>query len=151
MNSVNIFGYIARDPEFRYTQNGICIMSFTVAVNDRIKRGEQWEDIAHFVNCSLFGNRAKALEGKLTKSCAVCVSGKLRQQIWQDENGQNKSKLDVVALDLNVCKWAGEQTKSAAYAPQMQPDYARHPSSYTDGYIPVTQPVIRKDDASIPF
>jgi len=97
INSVTISGNLTRDPELRQTQGGMAILSLGVAVNDRRRNPQsgEWEDYANFVDCTVFGNRAEALSKILTKGMKVCINGRLHYRSWQDQNGQNRSKLEV--------------------------------------------------------
>lgn len=60
INKVIVTGNLTRDPELRETGDGLQILSFGVAVNDRRKnqQTQQWEDRPNFVDCTMFGNRA---------------------------------------------------------------------------------------------
>ena len=44
MNKLVIIGNLVKDPESRTTKDGIGLCSFTVAVNERQKKGDKWED-----------------------------------------------------------------------------------------------------------
>ena len=61
INRVNISGHLTRDPELRMTPKGTQVLSFGIAVNDRRLNREtnQWEDYPNFVECTMFGTRAK--------------------------------------------------------------------------------------------
>jgi len=101
INRVVITGNLTRDPEVRATQSGTCVMSLSVAVNDRRRNAEtgEWEDAPNFVDVTMFGNRAQALSARLAKGDKVAVEGKLRWQQWERDD-EKRSKLDVVAEEL---------------------------------------------------
>ena len=101
INRVVLTGNLTRDPELRRTQSGMAILSFGIAVNDRRKNPQtgEWEDYANFIDCTMFGNRAKALSEHLAKGAKVAVEGKLRWQSWE-RDGQKRTKLDVVADEV---------------------------------------------------
>ena len=69
INRVIISGNLTRDPELRSTQSGMDVMSFGVAVNDRRRNPQtnEWEDYPNFVDCTMFGNRARSLHQYLSK------------------------------------------------------------------------------------
>ena len=46
INSVVLVGNLTRDPELRHTPSGTAVTTLRIAVNDRIKRGEEWQDAA---------------------------------------------------------------------------------------------------------
>jgi len=140
INSVTISGNLTRDPELRQTQSGMAILSLGVAVNDR-RRNQQtgeWEDYANFVDCTVFGNRAEALSKILTKGMKVCINGRLHYRSWQDQNGQNRSKLEVNVNELEFMTsrggngGAGYQGNGGGYQQRSQGSYAASaPAQYS--------------------
>ena len=101
INVVAISGNCTRDASLRSTQGGTAVLTFGVAVNERRKnpQTDEWENVPQFVDCTLFGNRATALQQYLTKGTKVAVYGKLRYSSW-DDNGQKRSKLEVIAEEV---------------------------------------------------
>ena len=75
INRVIISGNLTRDPELRSTQSGMDVMSFGVAVNDRRRNPQtnEWEDYPNFVDCTMFGNRARSLHQYLSKGTKVAI------------------------------------------------------------------------------
>ena len=115
VNRVIISGNLTRDPELRRTANGMAILGFGVAVNDRRKNQQtgEWEDYANFVDCTMFGNRAESLSNYLSKGTKVAIEGKLRYSQWE-RDGQKRSKLEVIVDELEFMsgKQQGQQAKS---------------------------------------
>ena len=101
INRVIISGNLTRDPELRSTQSGMDVMSFGVAVNDRRRNPQtnEWEDYPNFVDCTMFGNRARSLHQYLSKGTKVAIEGKLRWSQWE-RDGQKRSKLEVIVDEL---------------------------------------------------
>jgi single-strand DNA-binding protein len=99
---VSISGNLTRDIEVRQTQSGMAIANLGVAVNDRRKNPQtgQWEDVANFVDCVMFGERAAKLAPYLVKGAKVVIDGKLRYSSWE-KDGQKRSKLEVVVDDID--------------------------------------------------
>ena len=104
INNVVISGNLTRDCEVKRTASGMAIVSFTVAVNDRRKNSQtgEYENYANFVDVTWFGTYAEKCAGTLTKGAKVCVSGKLRQNRWTSQDGQNRSKLEVIAEEVET-------------------------------------------------
>lgn len=103
INKASISGNLTRDPELRQTQSGTSVLSMGVAVNERVKRGDQWEDRPSFVDVTVWGARAEALAKFLRKGLRVAVSGRLRQDRWQDaKTGESRSRLGIVADEVDV-------------------------------------------------
>ena len=103
INRVCISGNLTRDPEIRSTAGGTSVMGFGVAVNERRKNAQtgEWEDYPNFVDCTLFGRRAEALERYLSKGSKVAIEGKLRWSQWESD-GQRRSKLEVVVDEIEL-------------------------------------------------
>lgn len=101
INSVVISGNIGHTPELKATQSGSYILSFSVCVNARIKRGEQWEDKPNWVDVVLFGARAESVSRYITKGSHVTVAGRLDEQQWQAKDGTNRRKLRIICDDID--------------------------------------------------
>lgn len=102
MNSVCISGNLTRDPELRATTGGMSVLTFSVAVNERRQnRNGEWEDYANYIDCTMFGRRAESLSRMLMKGTKVAVQGSLRYSSWE-RDGQKRSKLEVIASDVDV-------------------------------------------------
>lgn len=127
INRVCVSGNLTSDPEMRSTAGGTSVMGFGVAVNERRKnnRTGEWEDYPNFVDCTLFGKRAEALEQYLSKGTKVAVEGRLRYSSWE-KDGQKRSKLGVIVEEVELMsRRDGEQHQSYAQqgyqqAPQVQ-------------------------------
>lgn len=102
INKVLVAGNLTRDPELRETGDGLQILSFGVAVNDRRKnqQTQQWEDRPNFVDCVMFGNRAASVARFLSKGAKVAIEGKLRWSQWQAKDGSARSKLTVAVDEI---------------------------------------------------
>lgn len=127
INRVCISGNLTRDPELRSTAGGTSVMGFGVAVNERRKNSQtgEWEDYPNFVDCTLFGKRAEALEQYLSKGAKVAIEGRLHYSSWE-KDGQRRSKLGVIVDEMELMsRRDGEQHQSYAQqgyqqAPQVQ-------------------------------
>ena len=102
INSVNIAGNLTRDCELRQTQGGTSILSFGIAVNERVKNNQtgEWSDRANFFNCVCFGKRAEGLANVLTKGQKVAISGRLRYNQWENDKGEKRSSVEIVVNDV---------------------------------------------------
>lgn len=103
INRVIATGNLTRDPELRTTVSGTPVMGFGIAINDRRKNQQtgEWEDYPNFVDCTVFGNRADALNKFLRKGMKVAIEGKLRWSQWE-RDGQKRSKIEVIVDEVEV-------------------------------------------------
>ena len=99
INKCFLSGNLTRDAEARTTQSGMSVTQFGMAVNDRVKQGEQWVDRPSFVDCVMFGNRAEKIAQYLVKGTKVAVEGKLRWSQWES-NGEKRSKIEVIVDEI---------------------------------------------------
>jgi single-strand DNA-binding protein len=102
INRVTISGNLTRDPELRSTASGMSVLKMGVAVNDRRKNQQsgEWEDYANFVDCTMFGTRAEAISKYLSKGQKVAIEGKLRWSSWENQQGEKRSKLEVIIDEI---------------------------------------------------
>ena len=133
INKVFLSGRLTRDPDLRETGSGMQIMGFSVAVNDRRKNPQtgQYEDVANFVDCCMFGNRAESLSNILHKGQLVTLEGKLRYSSWE-KDGQRRSKLEVIVDEIELPQRAVQEAQGTGYS-QQQPQYD---GGYEDDPIP---------------
>lgn len=125
INSVNISGNLTRDAELRTTSNGFSVLFFSVAVNDRVKNKDtgEWEDRPNYIDVKVFGNRAEAIQQYLGRGSKVAVSGRLRQDKWQDaQTGQNRTSVYVVADEVEfLSRGVSSSTTYGAGEPKQTP------------------------------
>lgn len=78
------------------------VINFVIAVDERRKdNGGKWESYPNYIECALFGARAKALADALAKGVKVYVQGKLHQSRWE-KDGQNRSKVTVTVDEIVI-------------------------------------------------
>ena len=102
INRVVISGNLTRDPELRSTGGGTSVLRLGVAVNDRRKNQQtgEWEEFPNFVDVTVFGARGEALSRFLSKGAKVAIEGKLRWSQWETPQGDKRSKLEVIADEV---------------------------------------------------
>lgn len=108
INNVFISGNITRDAQIK--ENGdMAICNFTVAVNDFRANAD---DYTNFIDCALFGKRAKGLQPYLKKGTKVSVSGRLHYSSWE----QDGAKRSHVGINVNEIEIFMPTDKKAAAA-----------------------------------
>src|SRR4026208_421209 len=101
LNRVILVGNLTRDPELRYIPSGTAVSDIGLAVNDRVKRGDQWVDEVTFVDITLWGRTAEIANEYLSKGSPVLIEGRLKLDTWEKE-GQKHSKLRVTCDRMQI-------------------------------------------------
>jgi single-strand DNA-binding protein len=98
LNKVLLMGNLTRDPELRYTPGGLGITSFGLAVNTPMGKDDSGNAKTEtlFVDLVAFGRVAETIAEYLKKGAPIYVEGRLRYRTWEDNNGNKRSKHEVV-------------------------------------------------------
>ena len=99
INHVVLVGRLTRNAELKYTNNGSAVSKFSIAINQRRKKDDQWVDEAHFFDIVLWGKTAESLNQYLVKGKQVGIEGQLRQNRWE-QDGQARSKVEIFATNV---------------------------------------------------
>ena len=100
MASYNKFiaiGNLAKDPELKILTSGTAVCKFNIAINRRYTQNGKTIDETCFVEIVVWGKSAENCKTYLTKGAQVLVEGRLNQENWTDNNGNNRYKLNVIA------------------------------------------------------
>lgn len=108
-NEVMLVGNCTRDVELRFTPSGQAVASFGLAVNRRWqdRQTQEWNEETSFFDCVAWAGLAENAAQSIEKGCRVVVTGRLDQQTWQTAEGDNRSKVQIVADEIAPSlKWA---------------------------------------------
>lgn len=97
---MTIVGTLGRDPELRFTAGGQALASFVVAVSHRYKprNSDDWTEETSWVDVTAWGTLGENIAASCAKGNRVIVTGRLKQDEWDDkETGKKRTKLTVVA------------------------------------------------------
>lgn len=96
-NKVILMGNLTRSPHLRYTPSGTAVAELGLASNRKFKQGDEIKEEVCFVDVVVFGKRAEIVAQYLEKGRRVLIEGRLQQRRWETEDGQKRSKHEVVA------------------------------------------------------
>jgi single-strand DNA-binding protein len=101
LNKVMIIGHLGRDPEMRYTPSGRPVTNFSVATSRTWKTsdGERREETEWF-NVVAWGSLAEICNEYLTKGQQVYIEGRLQTRQWEDDEGNKRKTVEVVAKEM---------------------------------------------------
>jgi len=96
-NRLILMGNLTRDPELRYTSGNTPVCNIGLAINRRYRNGDGdlQEDVS-FIDCEAWGSTGEKIAKYLTKGRPIHIEGRLKQDRWEDKEGNNRSKLKVV-------------------------------------------------------
>lgn len=97
-NRVILAGNLTRDPQLSYTPSNTAVCEFGMAINRRWRDrdGNQQEDVC-YVDVNAFGGTGETINKYFSKGKPILIEGRLRYRQWTSKEGQNRSKLEVVA------------------------------------------------------
>lgn len=108
LNQLTLLGNLARDPEIKYTSEGLAITDLRVAVNRKWKNreGNDMENV-EFFNITAWNKLAENCANDLKKGDRIMVSGRLNHRSFETKDGKKINIMnviaDVVAASLEFC------------------------------------------------
>lgn len=137
MNSVIILGNTTNSMELKQTQNGKMVTSFSLAVK------RPYSDNTDFFNCTAWDKTAETLVKYVGKGDKICVRGYLQTRSWEDQQGNKRTVVEVVAQEFTFCgskaSSEGKDTTPTNKTPQRENSLP--PAKFEDADI----------DADLPF
>lgn len=108
-NNVTITGNATREPELRFTPSGQAVANFGVAVNRRWqnRQTQEWEEAVSFIDVTAWAQLAENVAESVGKGTRITVTGRLDQRSWETQDGDKRSKVEIVADDIAISlRWA---------------------------------------------
>lgn len=99
LNRVVLVGRLTRDPELRYTPNGVAVANFTIATN-RPYRNQQGEQEADFINCVTWRKQAENLANFMRKGSLIGVDGRIQTRSYEGQDGRMVYVTEVLAENI---------------------------------------------------
>lgn len=125
VNKTFLLGNLTRDPHVKYLPSGTAVAEFGMAINERRKKGDQWEDHTVFVDVTLFGRLAEVAGEYLSKGSSCHIEGKLSLDQWEDKaSGQKRSKLKVIGESMQML---GSKREPRGEESQVEPESSSAP------------------------
>lgn len=137
MNSVQLTGRLTRDPEVRYTDGGMSIARFTLAVNRRFK-SENGPD-ADFIRCVAFGKTAEFIEKYFLQGKKMDLNGRIQTGSYTNQEGNKVYTTDIVVENVEFGESKAAQESRGGQAAQGAAD--------SDGFMNIPEGI----DEELPF
>jgi len=114
-NKITIVGYLGKDPELRYTPQGIAVCNVSVATTEKRKdpRTGEPQDITTWFKVTLWRRQAEIANQYLSKGKQVYIEGRLRQEEYTDRDGARRTSLSVDATDMHFLGTKGDEAGDA--------------------------------------
>lgn len=136
MNKIFLIGNLTKDPELSETSSGISVCKFSIAVNRRFssQNGEQQTD---FFNVTAWRGLAENVAKYCRKGNKVAIVGSVQIRNVEDNSGQRRTYVDIVADDVEFLTPKGSSNGGDDFAPA----------------APKKKPALEafEDDSDIPF
>ncbi len=106
MDSVQLVGRLTRNPALTYTKTDKAVCKFSIAVNDRYTK-----EHTNFFDVTAWGKQGELINEYFEKGKQIALTGRLRQDRWEDDSGQKRSKVYVVMENFTFI--GSKETKAA--------------------------------------
>jgi single-strand DNA-binding protein len=123
INSVVVTGNLTRDPELRHLDSGTAVCKLRIAVNTRRKNGSsgEWEDKPNYFDVTVWGAQGENCSTYLSKGRPVAVQGRLEWREWQNQEGQKRQSVEIIAESVQFLgsrDGSGGSSSGGAFTPQ---------------------------------
>lgn len=110
MNNVSLIGRLTAEPELRHTQSGVAMARFTVAVDRRVKAGEERQ--ADFINVTAWRQTAEFVCKYFSKGNRIALTGSIRTGSYTAQDGTKRYTTDVWADNVEFCESKRDSSSS---------------------------------------
>lgn len=126
VNNVVLVGRLTKDVELRYTQSGMAVAKFILAVNRQFKKEGQPD--ADFIACTAFSKTAENLANFMRKGSQIAVIGNIQTGSYDDKDGKRVYTTDVICNNIQFLEsrqeqQGGQQQQYQAPPQQQKPQY----------------------------
>tara|TARA_Y100000385_G_scaffold279483_2_gene329214 strand:- start:1219 stop:1674 length:456 start_codon:yes stop_codon:yes gene_type:complete len=141
VNKAILVGNLGKDPEMRYTPNGVAVCSFPMATSDTYKDRTTGEKITQteWHNIVIWRGMAETAEKYLRKGSQVFIEGKIKTRSWEDQQGQKRYTTEVVADVMQLLDRPNSNPGTAAIQPNAESS-AKPVTTSTVAEAPATTP-----------
>lgn len=142
INRVVLVGRLTKDPEFRTTQSGVNVATFTLAVN-RTFTNAQGEREADFINIVVFRKQADNVNNYLKKGNLAGVDGRIQSRSYENKEGQRVFVTEVVADSVQFLEPKNNNQQNSQHQQQRgQAPSGNNPFGNATGPIEITDDML---------
>ena len=108
-NKIILVGNLGRDPELRYTPQGVAVCDFSIATNERKRdKSGEFQEVATWFRVTLWRQQAENAAKYLSKGRQVYIEGRLSLEEWTDRDGNTRQTLQVQGTDMQFLGGRGD-------------------------------------------
>ena len=100
MNKVILIGRLTKDPETRYTQSGLQVTTFTLAVDRRFAKKDSNQPKADFIPIVAWGKTAEFVNQWFGKGDLITIVGRIEVRNYEDKNGNKRTATEIIAEEV---------------------------------------------------
>lgn len=117
LNRVVVTGRLTADPQFRTTQSGVSVTTFTLAVNRSFTNAQGKQDV-DFINCVTFRKQAENVNNYLSKGSLAGVDGRLQSRSYENNEGKRIFVTEIVADSVQFLEPKGNNNQNVSQGQQ---------------------------------
>jgi single-strand DNA-binding protein len=147
VNKVILIGNLGRDPEIRYTPNGLAVANITIATSEvwKDKQSGENQERTEWHRIVMYQRLAEIAGEYLRKGAKIFIEGRLQTRKWQDKNtGQDRYTTEIIADSLQMLDGKGGDTAGAS-------SYEKPAVAAAAAAAPQAAPAMDSFDDDIPF
>lgn len=114
-NRVILVGNLTRDVDLKHLTSGTAVGQLGLAVNDKVKKNDEWVDEVTFVDVTLWGRTAEIANQYLGKGSQCLIEGRLKLDTWE-KDGQKHSKLKVIGEKMTMLGSKKDRAESSSHS-----------------------------------
>ncbi len=108
LNTLIVEGHLVRDPEFRDLPNSkVC--TFSIGINRTFKVHDKIQEEVSFIRVETWGSQAEHCAEYLKKGRSVRIVGRIKQNRWEDKEGNPRERHVVVAEHVDFLPTSYQQ------------------------------------------
>lgn len=143
-NKITIVGYLGRDPELRYTPQGVAVCSMSVATSEKRKGGDGGlEEVTTWFRVTVWGRQGELAKEYLSRGRQVYLEGRLRLVEYTDREGNVRTRAEVTASDIQFLGQRSEP-REAVVEEVAAPAAFDPPAMVTEDQVPKRKAIRRR-------
>ena len=117
-NKTILLGNLTRDVEMKYTDGGLAVAEFGLAVNTKRKETEE----VLFIDVTFFGKAGETINQYMSKGNPLLVEGRLKLDRWETKDGQKRSKIHLIGDGFQFVGGKGDRPSDASQEEDINQD-----------------------------